>query len=416
LLRKVIEYMRSQEQIPVIDLTLDIVSTSMYYSYIRDERNLSKDKVQALKERLGADLLTDEERQEYKDEIDEFIRKFIELDFEFQEFKESVEYLYDYEKQMLFEEEVVIDYLIAVLWGRSVFEVNQKFEELVTLLGYLKKYMNKFQEICYYDCLLTYHYYTNHDKALETLEILRGKTEGFEDNRMSTIYYSMGLKYYNLKKLLLSDYYLEKALDMYRRMDNVKGILKTKNSLIFVYLTLKKYNTAIGMCEANIKLAKLINNKLELRIAYTTLFNCYFKLNDKEKAKKVYREAKQTLFDDKGGFASFSVFSSWITSMDHFDMNDEIMEVINYVRSNVVGFEKNALLKEIIQYYDFEETNEKLIHLETVLLPIIRSRESYGWDKFVYNKIIKFLKIQGKYKKASEYFNRLLEITEENQN
>lgn len=408
------EYLRKQEQIPVIDFTLDICSGSMYYSYLKEERNLSPDKIEALRDRLGVDHLDEDERKEYKEEIDEFIKKFIELDFDFEEFKERVEYLIDYEKQMLLEETLVVDYLIAVLWGRSVFGVDKKFEELLEILGSLKKLMNPFQEICYLDCLLTFDYYHDPDKALDVLEVLRQKTETVEDNRLSTIYYSMGLKYYNLKKLLLSDYYLEKSLEMYRKMDNVIGILKSKNSLVSVYLVLKKYNTAVSMCESNVKLAKLINNRLELRIALTSLFNCYHKLNEKEKAVETYKDAKEFIFDNRGGFATTGMFSTWITGLDYFEMDHEILEIINYIKQNVHDYDKNLLLNSIINYYTISSIDKKIEFIENEFLPIIHSKEPHGWDKFVYNKLIKYYTIKGKYKKAAQYSATLLELSVEN--
>jgi len=414
MLRKVLEYMRKQQQIPVIDFTLDICSGSMYYSYLKDERNLAPDKVEALRDRLGVDHLTEGELKEYRDEIEDFIKKFIELDFEFSEFKEQVEYLIDYENQMLLEETLVIDYLVAVLWGRSVFGVDHKYEELLEILGSLHKLMNKFQEICYLDCLLTFMYYQNPDKALEVLEELRVKVQEIEDHRLSTIYYSMGLKYYNLKKLLLSDYYLEKALEMYRKMDNVKGILKTKNSLVSVYLVLKKNNTALNMCESNVKLAKLINNKLELRIAYTSLFNCHHKLNQKEKAVQTYNDAKDYIFDNSGVFATTGMFSTWITGMDFFEMDKDIIEIKNFIKNNVKNYEKNQLLNAIIKFYEIVDINEKIGYLENEFIPIIHSREPYGWDKFVYNKLIKFYTLKGKYKKVAQYSAILLELSVEN--
>jgi hypothetical protein len=414
MLRKVMEYLRKQEQIPVIDFTLDICSGSMYYSYLKEERNLSPDKIEALRDRLGVDHLSEAELEEYRAEIQEFIRKFIELDFDFEQFKESVEYLFDYEKQMLLEETLVVDYLIAVLWGRSVFGVDKKYEELLEILASCRKLMNRFQEICYLDCLLTYDYYQDPDKALNVLEELRQKTEGFDDSKLSTIYYSMGLKYYNLKKLLLSDYYLEKSLDMYRKMDNVKGILKAKNSLVSVYLVLKKYSTAVNMCETNVKLAKLINNRLELRIAYTSLFNCYHKLNMKDKASQTYKDAKEFIFNNNDAFATTGMFSTWITGMDYFEMDKEIIQIISHIKKNVPSYDKNLLLNAIISYYEIEDVNLKIDYLENQFLPIIHSREPHGWDKFVYSKLIKYYTIKGKYKKASQYSATLLELSVEN--
>ena len=408
------EYLRKQEQIPVIDFTLDICSGSMYYSYLKEERNLSTDKIEALRDRLGVDHLDEDERKEYREEINEFIKKFIELDFGFDEFKERIEYLFDYEKQMLLEETLVIDYLIAVLWGKSVFGVDRKYEDLLEILGSLKKLMNPFQEICYLDCLLTFEYYHDPDKALDVLEVLRQKTETIEDNRLSTIYYSMGLKYYNLKKLLLSDYYLEKSLEMYRKMDNVKGILKAKNSLVSVYLVLKKYNTAVNMCESNVKLAKLINNRLELRIAYTSLFNCYHKLNEKNKAIQTYKDAKSYIFNNNDAFATTGMFSTWITGMDYFDMENEITEITQYIKQNVPEYEKNSLLNAIIGYYEIEDVNKKIDYLENQFLPIIHSKEPHGWDKFAYSKLIKYYTVKGKYKKAAQYSAILLELSVEN--
>ena len=76
MLRSIIEFFRREAGLSILDLTTDICSSSMYYFYIRGE-NLTPKKVQALKEVLGSDQLTEEEIAQFDHEISALIDEFL---------------------------------------------------------------------------------------------------------------------------------------------------------------------------------------------------------------------------------------------------------------------------------------------------------------------------------------------------
>jgi len=107
----------------------------MYYFYIRGEKNLTPKKVQALKEVLGSDQLTEEEIAQFDHEISALIDEFLGYRYSLERFNDEVQYLLDYRKQAMLEEKLVINYLILITYHAIYnhdFALAHKYFDLFT--------------------------------------------------------------------------------------------------------------------------------------------------------------------------------------------------------------------------------------------------------------------------------------------
>lgn len=81
----------------------------------------------------------------------------------------------------------------------------------------------------------------------------------------------------------------DKALEIYRQVDSKKGIASTINNKAKTYLSAKDYSKAIRLANEAMVIAKETDLNLEIKNASQTLYLCYEKLGNNQKAYDMFR-------------------------------------------------------------------------------------------------------------------------------
>jgi transcriptional regulator with XRE-family HTH domain len=139
-MRKVVEYLRKKNNLTIEDLVVEICSSTMYYKYLSGEKNMSEKNLTLIKERLGADIITKEEIEEFKIELNKIIYKLIRYYNSRKEFEEDFSSLLEIEPQLLLNEELIISYGIIKL---NYYLVNSCINEGIIFSEILEDYYDK---------------------------------------------------------------------------------------------------------------------------------------------------------------------------------------------------------------------------------------------------------------------------------
>ena len=236
MLRSIIEFFRREAGLSILDLTTDICSSSMYYFYIRGEKNLTTKKVQALKEFFGSDQLTEEEIAQFNQEILSLIDEFLGYRYTLERFNNEVQYLLDYRKQAMLEEKLVINYLILITYHAYYNHDFTLAHKYFDLFESLMPYADDMQQIHIYSLGIMLKAYDKKEmlKVLKELDFL---IQHAKDTHFNGHFYRiMGDAYYALRKEKKINQSYQQSLDIFQKQNNFVGMVRVLNALARVKL------------------------------------------------------------------------------------------------------------------------------------------------------------------------------------
>ena len=280
MLRSIIEFFRREAGLSILDLTTDICSSSMYYFYIRGEKNLTPKKVQALKEVLGSDQLTEEEIAQFDHEISALIDEFLGYRYSLERFNDEVQYLLDYRKQAMLEEKLVINYLILITYHAIYnhdFALAHKYFDLFTGL---MPYTDNSQQIHIYLLGVILKAYPK-KKMFEVLQELDYLLQHNKDIHLHGHFYRiMGDAYYALRKEKKILQYYEQALNLFQKQNNFVGIVRVLNAMAKVQIESIDNTQLIDQLMDNYKKAVQLQNGNAIFEAITNIIVAYSHLHE----------------------------------------------------------------------------------------------------------------------------------------
>jgi hypothetical protein len=403
------EYFRKTKRIPVIDFTLEICSPSMYYAYISGKKHLGEDKINALKDRLGADKMSGDEVKEYLDELEDVHQKLHNFRFEIDELKTTFEILSEYETQLVLEDRLVIKYLITMAYTSRFLGFQSELKHYLHILSLIEPLHSHEQHLFYLD-LSADEPGVSYEKNLSALHRLEDELKGInEDNpNLGILYLSLGKKYLSIHKNYQSNFYLEKAIDFYRRCDCFRGIIIAKNGYIANLISTKRIPEALKELEMNLIKAKEINYLPEIHDIKTKQLLCYSLLKQTDNVLNKYHEIFHEIVSVGITVQEYHNFVIILSVLDHFHMNAEITNLIRIIEKQVPKSPEQAY-NDIIKYYTITNEEERIYFAEVFLETYSDVPYYFDWQSNMYQKVIGFYETQRRYKKVAELNNKYVE-------
>lgn len=402
-MRKVVEYLRKKNNLTIEDLVVEICCSTMYYKYLSGEKNMSEKNLTLIKERLGADIITKEEIEEFKIELNKIIHKLIRYYNSRKEFEEDFSSLLEIEPQLLLNEELVIPYgLLKMNYFLSESNVNDGilFSEI------LEDYYDKMsiQEKAFFLHLKIF--FKNYLKLPikednDKLQLLLDNNRYMKE--FGRFYMSLVYNYLKLKdrvKALLS---IEVALELFQRDMNFVGLVKAYNMKAFMLGEDCKFDLALELLLPNYENAKKVATEVEVFVSLTNIISCYLGLADKKNARKYWKIFKKRLEQKNGDIIIKAILNNssvnLLSNFEYYGMNKELDELIEMLEFYKVR--GNHVIDKLVEYYKINNTDERIAFIEKYLLPTLVGKVHFTYCKWMLDMCIIYFRKNRKYKKAT---------------
>lgn len=402
MIRNIIEYLRKKQEIPIIDFIIEVCSESMYYKYIAGDKNLSKEREIQLKDRLGADELTEEEVAEYKTELENIIDKMMKYSYTAEELTQTMIELEDVENQLLLCDQLVIDYLIIKMTKYFAPIYTKEYNEHLKLLESMQFYMDDFQLIHYHIYRVLSSLLTVEEKEREinqTLDIIyrfRNKTN------FGQFYHNLALAALNNRKSILAYELIELAKDRYKIDVNIYGLIKAINVESYLLMEMDKIQEAILQLEENLERAKLAKCNYELGGILVNLMACYSFQTSKKNMLSKYEELKQLIALNPEYMQYEKKIPIVLICLISEECSEESAKFIEWLYTSY-AYALDDLTKLIIKYVQTTNQDERIQLLEREILPVVEKNFSVTFYRFFLEEVASYYETKRMYKKACKY-------------
>lgn len=410
MMRRVIEYLRRKQNITIDDLVVEICSNTMYYKYLSKEKNMSCKKLRFIKERLGADDLTQEEIREFKKDLDKIIHNIMRYYISKEAFEKDIAPLIELEPQLLLCDELCIDYMIAKI---NFLLLENNLDEISKLLNLLEEFFDKMsvtQQLFYYHLKIFLFNYLKEDikDLVNDFAIL------LENNRYNKDYgfFHMSLVFSYIKLKLREKAYhaIEITLSLFVRDLNLIGQVRVTNMKAVILGESRKYNEVLELLIPNYNNAKQINIVSEMFNSLTNIITCYLGINNKQLAIKYWKILKNTILD-KYDSKVVSVLLinnaiSLFTNFEYYQMLDELSELVKMLEKFVSI--DNEVLNNLIEYYYINNVDDQVEYIENKMLNLLTGKAHFSYCKWMLDTCVRYYKQKRLYKKAVNFETKYL--------
>ena len=411
MMRRVIEYLRRKQNITIDDLVVEICSSTMYYKYLSKEKNMSCKNLKLIKERLGADDLTQEEIGEFKKDLDKIIHNIMRYYISKEAFEKDIAPLIELEPQLLLCDELCIDYMIAKI---NFLLLENNLDEISKLLNLLEEFFDKMsvtQKLFYFQLKIFLFNYLKEDIR----ELVNGFAILLENNKYNKDYgffhIGLTLAYLKLKERDKALHEIEVSLSLFIRDLNLIGQTKANNMKAFMIAESRNYDKAVELFIVNYNNTKQLNLVGEKFTALSNIISCYFGLNDFNKAIKYWNKflkeiekindvkIKEVILSNN----AISLFSNF----DYYNLDKQLKELVILFKNNI---NQNHILNHIIEYYSINEIEDKIDFIQSTFLPLITGKAHFTYCKWILDKCIIYFNDRRMYKKVIDLETKYIEL------
>lgn len=408
MLRNIIEYLRKESSISTIDLTLDVCSLSMYYAYIKGYKQLSQEKLIIIKDRLGADQLSDLEVDEYNQELDEYGNYLCNMSYDVKNLLKYFDILQDYKVQMLLDERLIVKYLIVMIQFLIILERYEDFKKFLHLFSLVTEYLDKEQMIYYYACA-TYEREISYDELLGRLYRIEKILSSLscESKYYGFVYLTLGKMYLRTHKHYHSRYFINQAIEYYRKRDCFCGIVSSKNVYALNLIVSNQVEEALNELAINIQRAKGLNYLEEIKTSKTYQLICYGLLNRVDEVVGHYQEIID-IFQKGSMPADYFRLLCIIGIFDKFKLRNEVQGLLKSFQPRLPE-PAHSIYREFLRAYSSEDEEEKRILFEKILDNYQDAYYGFDWKNSIYSWLIKHYESTRCYKKIAEISKKYID-------
>lgn len=405
MIRKVIEYLRKKNKITIEDLVVEICSSTMYYKYLSREKNLSKGKLIQIKERLGADELTKEEIAEFKKDLDKITLKIMRYYGSKDEFEKDISPLIELDTQLLLNEDLTIDYVLAKI---NYLLVISEIDEIISLLALLEDFlpvMTTTQKLMYYQNKILIMNYQKHDISTENEKFVNILDNNRYEKDYGCFHLSEAVYQIKFKNRAKALKFTELAIELFQRDINLVGIVKATNTECMMLGEERKYNVVLEKLLINYDNAKKINSEYEIFITLMNIIMAYLGLEDKINASRYWNilYKKFNLLANKNirKVILNNISISLITNFEYYGLSNCLNQLIYLIEENKPL--NNVAVMNLVEYNRIVSEEEKIIFIEKTLLPSIIGKTHFSYCKWILDTCIIYFTEKRMYKKAVEF-------------
>ncbi len=407
MIRHIIEYLRKENGISTIDLTLDICSPSMYYAYIKGTKQISEEKLILLKDRLGADNLSYLEFKEYNQELDEYCDCVFNLSYTHNNIINFYEILEDYRIQMLLDERLVVKYLVVMIQLLIILDKTAYLDQYLNIFSLIKDYLTK-EQLIYFYAAQTYDKELSYQELIDLLVKIEDLSKDIPEESCAYgfVYMTLGKMYLRTHKHYYSRSFIEKAIEYYRKKDCFRGIVASKNVYILNLLTINKVGEAVVELEKNLFRANELNFLEEIKNCLTYQLLCYGLQKKVDQIIINYKKMLELL--NKGIMNNDYLRLLYILGvLDKFNLEKEVKFLTNFIQSRLPP-PSSSFYRDLLKCFTIHDEEEKMYHIELVLERYEDIFCGYDWRIQLYCKLINYYENQRKYKKVAEISNKYI--------
>lgn len=401
MIRNIIEYLRKESGISAMDLTLDICSPSMYYAYIKGHKHLSDKKLIALKDRLGADHLSGQEVEEYNKELDEYCDGIFNMRYDFKNLINYYEILNDYHTQMLLDERLITKYLIVMIQFLIYLEKATELNKYLHLFSLIDRHLNK-EQLIFYLTSSTYNRALSYDELLDLLIRIEKMIYNLSEDSYcyGFVYLTLGRMYLRSHKHYHSRYFIDQAIEFYRKNDCFRGVVSAKNMLALNMIAMNNVKEALLELNSNLRRATELNYLEEIKNCKTYQILCYSSLNRTDDISSHFQDLLEIFYKGVMPNDYFRLLCI-LGVLDKYNFRDEVRTLLKNIQNRLPP-PIIPIYREFLKCYMLEDEEQKMIKIESIIDCYQDAFYGYDWKSAMYTRLIKYYDTNRRYKKVAE--------------
>ena len=228
------------------------------------------------------------------------------------------------------------------------------------------------------------------------------------DKHIAEVYYFLGFIYVFTEKYTKAEFFLQKSLKLYLKINNKAGLINCYDKIGLIYLKNSNYSKAIEYYTKQLKLAEEVSNKEAQAFSINNIAIIYFKEKNYDAALEYYQKAfeiNKKIPNKRGiglGYNNigeiYKIQKNYKIALNYYQQSLEIFKEINYESGTAYCL---CNISEIYLYTEEIQLAKNNILEARIIFE--RLNDSYGLAE-VYNITGEIYTIEKNYSNARIYF------------